>query len=222
MTERRVPDEDAPPDGEPPGRDDRPDLGGARPAEIFGRLFDEHAAPLHRYLARRVGVEVAHDLVSETFLVALRQRHGYDPARAGVRSWLYGIATNLLRRHVRQEVRGLAAHARVGGPAPDHGHEARVSERVDAATAARRLAGGLAELSAADRDVLLLAAWAGLDTAEIAAALAIPAGTVRSRLHRVRRRLRAGTPAAQTKAPTRQSTVDGHGLTPTRKEDGDA
>lgn len=170
----------------------RPALDGPRPAEVFARLFDQHAAPMHRYLARRVGTETAHDLVSETFLVALSQRHGYDPARATARAWLYGIATNLLRRHVRREVRGLVATARASaGSVGDSGHDAAVADRVDAATAVRRLAAGLAELPAADRDVLLLAAWAGLDSTEIADALDIPQGTVRSRLHRVRRKLRA-------------------------------
>jgi RNA polymerase sigma-70 factor (ECF subfamily) len=52
----------------------------------------------------------------------------------------------------------------------------------------------IAGLSVADRDVLLLTSWAGLDTNEIAEALGIPAGTVRSRLHRVRRQLREVAP----------------------------
>ncbi len=67
-------------------RGDRPYLGGPDPGAEFGRLFDAYARPLHRYLARRVGVETAHDLVSETFMVALNGRHGYDPRRAVVRS----------------------------------------------------------------------------------------------------------------------------------------
>ncbi|MDI5982838.1 RNA polymerase sigma factor, partial [Amycolatopsis magusensis] len=65
-----------------------------------------------------------------------------------------------------------------------------VAGQVDAQTAARQLAGPLAALAPGDRDVLLLIAWAGLDTTEVAEALDIPAGTVRSRLHRVRRQLR--------------------------------
>lgn len=160
---------------------------------VFGRLFDTHARPLHRYLARRIGPDTAHDLVSETFLVALDQRHSYDPRRAAVRSWLYGIATNLLRRQVRQEVRGLRAMARSAGDAPgtESSHDSRVADRVDAAARAAELAAALAELSEGDRDVLLLTSWAGLDTAEVADALGIPAGTVRSRLHRVRKWLRA-------------------------------
>jgi RNA polymerase sigma-70 factor (ECF subfamily) len=179
----------------PPDRD-HPDLGGPEPAVEFGRLFDDHALALHRYLARRVGPDIAHDLVSETFLVALNQRHSYDPRRGAARSWLYGIATNLLRRQVRQEVRGLRAIARSAGATPEHtaSHDSRVADRVDAAATAARLAGALARLSEGDRDVLLLTCWAELDAGEVADALGIPAGTVRSRLHRVRKWLRANAP----------------------------
>jgi RNA polymerase sigma factor (sigma-70 family) len=175
---------------------DRPYLGGPDPAVEFGRLFDAYARPLHRYLAWRVGADTAHDLVSETFLVALNQRHGYDPRRGVVRSWLYGIATNLLRRHVRQELTALRATARAAGhtDTAEPGPEGRVSERVDAAQLAARLAGALAELSEGDRDVLLLTSWAGLDSTEVAEALGIPVGTVRSRLHRVRKWLRTNAP----------------------------
>ena len=84
-----------------PADKDRPYLGGPEPAVEFGRLFDAYARPLHRYLSRRVGASTADDLVSETFLVALNQRHSYDPRRGAVRSWLYGIATNLVGRHRR-------------------------------------------------------------------------------------------------------------------------
>lgn len=180
----------------PPADKDRPYLGGPEPAVEFGRLFDIYARPLHRYLARRVGQDAAHDLVSETFLVALNQRHSYDPRRGVVRSWLYGIATNLLRRQVRQEVRALQAIARSVGHAPgqEASHESRVADRLDAADAAARLAGALAELSDGDRDVLLLTSWAGLDSTEVADALGIPVGTVRSRLHRVRKGLRTSAP----------------------------
>jgi RNA polymerase sigma-70 factor (ECF subfamily) len=110
-----------------------------------------------------------------------------------VRSWLYGIATNLLRRQVRQEVRGLRALARSAGHAPgqEGGHDGLVADRVDAAAMAAQLAGALAELAEGDRDVLLLTSWAGLDSTEVADALGIPVGTVRSRLHRVRKWLRA-------------------------------
>jgi RNA polymerase sigma factor (sigma-70 family) len=160
---------------------------------VFGRLFDDHAASLHAYLARRVGDQVADDLVSETFLVALRQRHSYDTARAGVRPWLYGIATNLLRRHVRQEVRTWQARARMVGSdrAQAESPEVRTTERVTAQQQVRQLAGALAALKPGDRDVLLLTSWGHLSATEVAAALGIPVGTVYSRLNRVRRWLRS-------------------------------
>lgn len=170
---------------------DRPYLGGPDVATVFGRLFDQHAAPLHRYLARRVGPEIADDLVSETFLVALRQRDTYDARQGTIRSWLYGIATNLMRRFVRQEERALRAGIRSMGRDESHDEGARVADRVDAEVAVRRLAAALADLSPGDRDVLLLTSWAGLDSNEVAEALGIPVGTVRSRLHRVRKSLRA-------------------------------
>jgi RNA polymerase sigma factor (sigma-70 family) len=184
---------------EPSGDDpppDQADLSGPDPAVVFGRLFDEHAGDLHRYLARRVGTTVADDLVSETFLAALRGRHGYDPARAGVRPWLYGIASNLLRRHVRDELRELRATARLADPHVVETPESRIADRLDARTRVEQLAGALARLPAGDREVLLLTSWTGLSLVEIAQALDIPAGTVRSRLHRVRRWLRANAAEA--------------------------
>ncbi|WP_372448931.1 RNA polymerase sigma factor [Qaidamihabitans albus] len=172
---------------------DRPDLAAGDPQVVFARLFDAHARALRAYLAGRVGTQVAEDLVGETFLLALRRRATYDPARAPVRGWLYGIATNVLRNHVRHEVRGYRATARAhGGRADDvtDGHDTRVAERVDAQHRTRALASALTRLNKIDRDVLLLTSWAGLEPAEVAEALDMPASTVRSRLHRVRRRLR--------------------------------
>lgn len=170
---------------------DPPDLRTGDPAVVFAELFDAHAVGLHRYLSRRVG-PVADDLVAETFLAALAGRDGYDPARAEPRAWLYGIATNLLRRHCRQEDRALTATARAAAAPPtgtDPGDV--VPDRVDSQLRIGRLAGGIADLNPDDRHVLLLTAWAGLDSNEVAQALGIPVGTVRSRLHRVRRQLRA-------------------------------
>jgi len=168
-----------------------PDLRAGDPEAVFAGLFDAHAPGLHRYLSRRVGA-VADDLVAETFLAALAGRDGYDQAQADPRAWLYGIATNLLRRHFRQELRRLTATAKASArdtPGSDPGDA--VPDRVDAQVRIGRLALGIAGLAPGDRDVLLLTAWAGLDSTEVAQALGIPVGTVRSRLHRVRRQLRS-------------------------------
>jgi RNA polymerase sigma-70 factor (ECF subfamily) len=170
--------------------------------ERFAALFDRHAGEVHRYLARRVGPDNADDLVAETFLIAFSQRDRYDPSRGNARPWLYGIATNLVGRHRRNEVRFFRAIARTGadpaacagaGPAALHAAEPladRVTERVAAEQVRQQLAAALARLRQGDRDVLLLVAAGGFDYQEVALALGIPVGTVSSRLARARRKLR--------------------------------
>jgi RNA polymerase sigma-70 factor (ECF subfamily) len=171
-------------------------------ATEFGEIFDRHFAEINRYLARRVGASPADELAAETFVVAFRSRDRYDPRAADARPWLFGIASNLARRHWRTERRRLRAYARTGVD-PICDDAADVDRRVDAAAAAPRLAAALGSLSGAERDVLLLFAWADLSYDEISAALGIPAGTVRSRLSRSRARIR------ELLAPSGQVSVDG-------------
>jgi DNA-directed RNA polymerase specialized sigma24 family protein len=71
--------------------------------EQFAMLFDRHARLIHRYVARRVGGEAADDLVAETFLAAFGKRRRYDTSYSDARPWLYGIATNLIGQHRRDE-----------------------------------------------------------------------------------------------------------------------
>ena len=159
--------------------------------ESFAVLFDRHAAAVHRYLGRRVG-ELADDLLSETFLVAFRRRAAYRAVHLEVRPWLFGIATNVLRGHVRTEQRRYRALARAAAEPetrPDDPDEA--ADRLDAEALRGALADALAGLKQRDRDVLLLFAWGQLGYEEIAAVLDVPVGTVRSRLNRARRQTRA-------------------------------
>jgi RNA polymerase sigma-70 factor (ECF subfamily) len=82
----------------------------------FGLIFDRHYDAIHRYLARRVGWELAEDLTSNVFLAAFQSRMGFRPSGQDARPWPYGIATNILRRHARTEVRRLRAYGRVPLP----------------------------------------------------------------------------------------------------------
>jgi RNA polymerase sigma-70 factor (ECF subfamily) len=182
-----------------------------RAPERFGVVFDRHAAAIHGYIARRLGRDAADDLVAETFLVAFRQRGGYDPGQPSARPWLYGIATRLVSRRRRDEVRFFRAIARTGiDPAADPVAEPVADEgirRADARTLHRQLAGALAGLAAADRDALLLVAD-GLSYAEAAQALGVPDGTLSSRVARARRKLRAGLGGVN---PADESEEQGHG-----------
>jgi RNA polymerase sigma-70 factor (ECF subfamily) len=159
-------------------------------ARCFGEIFDRHFADIDRYLARRVGREIADDLAAETFVIAFRGRASYNPATAEVRPWLFGIAANLARRHWRTERRRLRAYARTGVDPLGQLDTDDIDRRLDALSAGPQLAGALAALKHADREILLLYAWADLSYEEIAAALGIPVGTVRSRLSRSRARVR--------------------------------
>jgi RNA polymerase sigma factor (sigma-70 family) len=158
--------------------------------EAFAGLYDRHAAPIHRYVTRRLGHHVADDVVGETFLCAFRQRRQYDLSRPDARPWLYGIAANVIGKHRRAEVRMLRALARTGADPVAESYAERADSRVSAAAAQRDLAAALASLATRDREVLLLIAWADLSYEEAAVALGIPVGTVRSRLHRARRKVR--------------------------------
>ncbi|WP_158852164.1 RNA polymerase sigma factor [Saccharothrix deserti] len=159
----------------------------------FAAIFDRHAPHIQRYLARRLGPQVADDLVAETFLTAFDKRQRYDQARPDARPWLYGIATNLVGQHRRQEARRYQARSSDNAgqaDAAEQDHADRVAAEVTARAMRSMLAGALGGLSDEDRDVLLLVAWEQLSYEEVAAALAIPVGTVRSRLHRARRKVR--------------------------------
>jgi RNA polymerase sigma-70 factor (ECF subfamily) len=151
----------------------------------FAAVFDRHWGAIHRWCVARAG-PAGEDLAAETFRVAFDERARFDPRYADAAPWLYGIATNLVRRHFREA-------ARRGGPAA--GVEADFSDdalgRVEARALGPELAAALRTVSDDDRDALLLHAWAHLTYTEIAAATGVPAGTVRSRIHRARGLLRA-------------------------------
>ncbi|MET9829011.1 RNA polymerase sigma factor [Streptomyces sp. NPDC006385] len=161
--------------------------------DAFAVIFDRYADDIHRYIARRLGTDTADDLMAETFVIAFQRRRRYDLSHAHARPWLYGIATNLIGRHRREEARRLRALSRMAAlpqAREDDGPEDAVTERLGARGTDVPLAGALAALPARYRDTLLVVAWGELDYAEAARALGVPVGTVRSRLHRARTKLR--------------------------------
>ncbi len=174
----------------------------------FGVVFERHFSSILRYLRRRLGDQPAEEAAAQTFFVAFDQRERFDRGRADARPWLFGIATNVARHHRRGEVRELRAIAALGTEATTA--DDRTERKVDAERLRAPLARCLAELPAEEADVLYLLVWAELDQPEIAAALEIPLGTVKSRLSRARRRLRTALDLPDPDAtPT--------DLTPTRR-----
>jgi RNA polymerase sigma-70 factor (ECF subfamily) len=173
-------------------------MNGERPAASEGRIDDpaafeaafvRHYPPVFRFIAARVGSAVAEDLAAETFATAFRRRVSFEPGRGSLRSWLYGIAANLVRSHWRAEQHQLALDARLV-PEVDLSDDSDAADRrLAASLLIPRLAAALGQLTGDQRDVVLLYA-AGLSHEEIAAALQIAPGTAWSRLSRARALLR--------------------------------
>lgn len=166
----------------------------------FGAIFERHYDAVHGYLRRRLDEHLADELAAQTFLLAFDGRARFDRGRPSSRPWLFGIATNLAHNHRRHEIVELRA---VAAMTPENGIGIDgVEARVDAERMRGLLAAALADLPTEESDVLCLLVWAELSQAEIADALAIPLGTVKSRLSRARGRLRSALELLPNAVPT--------------------
>jgi RNA polymerase sigma factor (sigma-70 family) len=161
----------------------RPDERLAHPR--FERLFDEHRRAVLGYALRRVADPAdAADVVAETFLVAWR-RVDTMPDGDAERPWLLGVARRVLANQRRGSVRRHALSQRLA-------RELAVQLPAEETSAARDVVHeALSRLSEQDREVILLSAWEGLTPAQIGGVVGLRGATVRSRLLRARRRLRA-------------------------------
>lgn len=152
--------------------------------------YTAHAPALFGYIARRVGRALAEDLTAQVFVEALESWSRFDPELGTARTWLFAIATNLVRTHLRREQRALDVFARTGAD-PLELDPMRVAEgRLVAEGEWPRMADALRRLTPIDREVLLLHCFADLDYAEIGRTLGLPVGTVGSKMNRIRRKLR--------------------------------
>jgi RNA polymerase sigma-70 factor (ECF subfamily) len=150
--------------------------------ETLERLFRTYHASLVRYLQRALGDrDVAEELAQETFVRALKQGE-----LRSERSWLFAVATNLVRDETRRDGRARRRLERYGAEQPQAAEPAPTTvERAEGVAVARA---ALAALSDRDRDALLLQ-QEGMGYPEIAAALRISVGSVGTTLSRARRRL---------------------------------
>jgi RNA polymerase sigma factor (sigma-70 family) len=159
-----------------------------RDPQEFAAIFDRHWPPIHAYCTSRAAA-AGEDIAAEAFRRAFDHRSRYDRRLQDARPWLYGIATNLLRHHFRQAQRGDRAGRRARALA-ELETSVQPIEQLEAQLLGAPLTRALQLLPEVDREALLLLAWAELDYQEIAQALDIPVGTVRSRIHRARARVR--------------------------------
>jgi RNA polymerase sigma-70 factor (ECF subfamily) len=159
----------------------------------FRALYRAHADPVLAFALRRVRQpEDAADVVAQTFTVAWR-RVGELPPGDEARLWLYGVARNVLANVER-------GHRRRGRLGERLRHElSRSYSEPDPAVAlaeAAAVSQALQALPAADREVLTLSAWEGLEPREIATVLGVEPTVARMRLSRARKRCRTELLAA--------------------------
>jgi RNA polymerase sigma-70 factor (ECF subfamily) len=179
---------------------------------VFGAIFDRHGSTLLRFLARRVDPAEAEDLLGEVFRIAFERRSAFERDRASARPWLYGIAANVVAKHHRSEARRFRAMARVPAGRPlDEDPAERAVAAADAGGRWTRVMDAIGALPEAERQVLLLFAWEELSYEEIALALGVPIGTVRSRLSRGRARPAALTRAGDTVTDVPLTSCDAGG-----------
>jgi RNA polymerase sigma-70 factor (ECF subfamily) len=161
--------------------------------ERFAEIFDRHFATVFRFAERRIGRDQAAEVASETFARAFAKRGSFRPEAVDALPWLLGIASRVILHERRRLARYLAAVERASGQIRTVDLErvlGSADRRLDAPADWARMRAALLTLGDTDRELLLLVAWDELSYEEAAAVLELPLGTVRSKLHRAKARLR--------------------------------
>ena len=171
--------------------------------EAFAALYDRYCDRVYSYCFRSSGSWAsAQDLASVVWLETWRtRRRATIEDDASLAPWLFGVAHNVVRNSARTQRRHQAALRRLPNPldSPDHADE--VASRLDDERRMALVLAAVDQLPDHERDVLTLVAWADLNQAEVAVALGISVGTVKSRLSRARERLRQMPPLEPDSPP---------------------
>jgi RNA polymerase sigma-70 factor (ECF subfamily) len=175
-------------------------------------LWNQHAQRIYRYCFRRTADhELAEDLTSIVFLEAWRRRAECNLSPEAELPWLYGVAANVLRNQWRSQRRYKKALARLPRPSDESDLAQDAVDRLDDELRMSKVVKKLRALPQIEQDVLTLCAWEDLTPKEAAIALGVPEGTVRTRLHRARRRLRTFADPSGGVTPAGLQRIEGEG-----------
>ncbi|HEY2549592.1 MAG TPA: sigma-70 family RNA polymerase sigma factor [Streptosporangiaceae bacterium] len=163
--------------------------------EWFSDLYRAHYAAVLRYALRRTDQETAHDVVSETFLVAWRRREAVPAGQGQQAPWLFGVARLALANAERSRNRAQRVTARLG---QQQRTDRQVPDPAGAVAEQERLRQALGSLSKTDQEALRLVGWEELDLAGAALAVGCQKSVMAVRLHRARRRLERALVAADS------------------------
>ncbi len=174
--------------------------------EAFAAIYRRHSATVYRFARLMTGCSsAAEDVVQESFLALMRDAGRYDPARASLSTYLYGVARYQTRRRLRRDRRFVALSPdAIDQTAPVTG----AAEDIERQSEIARLRRAILLLPSRYREALVLCELQDLSYADAAVAMGCAVGTVRSRLHRARSLLTAKLQrAAHTHEPAMRCAV---------------
>ncbi len=162
--------------------------------EQFEIIFERHYRAVLRFAVGRIGTSDGGDIAAEAFVRAFDRRARFKTDRESALPWLFGIAANIMRERARRRARRARAFERAASATIDAeigGHfDGDAVDRVDAVARSHELQAALDILTDDEYQVLMLLAVGDMSYSDIAGHLAIPIGTVRSRIHRARAKAR--------------------------------
>lgn len=141
-------------------------------------IFREHAGNIYRVaLFLSKSPTLADDITQDTFLQVFRKFDSYDPSKP-IKPWIYKIAVNITRNALRKQ-----KLIQIVKPLPDHENCLYIEEQILKNESAEELWREINSLPMKSREIIVMHYYADLKLNEIAAALGIPLGTCKSRLH---------------------------------------
>lgn len=154
--------------------------------DAFTALYQRHHAMVYRFARLMTGSNsAAEDIVQEVFLVVMRDAGRYDPARAALASYLYGVARHQTRRRLARD-RQFVAFDEESNDATVHATEDDVSATLERRQTLQRLRRAILSLPRRYREVIIVCDLQDVSYNDAAVALGCAVGTIRSRLHRAR------------------------------------
>lgn len=161
-----------------------------RDVKAFEALVRRYQKPLYGFIRRQVGAKDGADDLFQQTVFRLYDRLGSCENPDAFRSWAFGVAANVCRYEGRSQLARRAVEAKASEPAAGWSAQPTPEESAAAAQLRQKLEKVIAELPPVQREVFVLYSFSRLRYDEIAAALGIPVGTVKSRMNSALTQLR--------------------------------
>ena len=158
----------------------------------FGAFYERHQGSIYRFAWHMSGNQAsAEEITQEVFLRLIENPRNFDPEKGPLTAYLFGIARNLLRRHMDSDRTVPLEEESMGGDDAEPAVEPEILSGLDQQEKLECLRKSVAALPEPYREALVLCDLEEMSYPDAAAVLQCPPGTVASRLHRARAMLKA-------------------------------